>query len=488
MLSSLSIHNKKVTNTIIAVLLSAIALFVYAQDIRWLALPFVALYVMLLFFNWKIAYWILLGCIPFSIHIFLAGKSLSTSLPDEPLMWMFLLFFAIVWASKPKIFPDWFWKNPLTTILLLQFVWLVVAVIYSQEKFISIKFLLAKCWFLTSYLLIPIFVFREKKDFKKGFFIFFIPLLITMLIIFVRHGVLYQFQYNPGIEKAISILYYNHVDYSTVISMFFPAVCIAYTLIDKQKKLLRRFWMGIILFFIAAIFLAYARAAMLAVIFCAIIAWAIKKKLVNWLMAAFFTVLIGLTSLLIYKNNYIALRPDFEQTYTHRSFQSHIIATFRGQDMSSMERLYRWIAAVRMSTEHPMVGFGPNSFYFYYKPYAVTMFRTYVSRNPERSTTHNYFLFMLVEQGWPAMLLYGVLVVTFFAQAQRTYHKFKDRFYKQVTLGVAMMFAASFVNNFFSELIETHKVGALFYMSISLLIILIHKSKKEQEQTSHPLP
>src|SRR5690606_8882593 len=159
MLSSLSIHNKNVTNTIIAVLLSAIALFVYAQDIRWLALPFVALYVMLLFFNWKIAYWILLGCIPFSIHIFLAGKSLSTSLPDEPLMWMFLLFFAIVWASKPKIFPDWFWKNPLTTILLLQFVWLVVAVIYSQEKFISIKFLLAKCWFLTSYLLIPIFVF-----------------------------------------------------------------------------------------------------------------------------------------------------------------------------------------------------------------------------------------------------------------------------------------------------------------------------------------
>jgi O-antigen ligase len=80
------------------------------------------------------------------------------------------------------------------------------------------------------------------------------------------------------------------------------------------------------------------------------------------------------------------------------------------------------------------------------------------------------------------------LVVTFFAQAQRTYQKFKDRFYKQVTLGVAMMFAASFVNNFFSELIETHKVGALFYMSISLLIILTHKSKKEQEQTSHPLP
>jgi hypothetical protein len=41
------------------------------------------------------------------------------------------------------------------------------------------------------------------------------------------------------------------------------------------------------------------------------------------------------------------------------------------------------------------------------------------------------------------------------------------------------MFAAGFVNNFFSELIENHKVGALFYLSISLLVILDLKSRKE---------
>jgi len=76
------------------------------------------------------------------------------------------------------------------------------------------------------------------------------------------------------------------------------------------------------------------------------------------------------------------------------------------------------------------------------------------------------------------MLLYGLLVAVFFARAQKVYHRFADPFYKTCTLGLAMAFAAAFVNNFFSELIETHKVGAMFYLIIALLIILNEKSKQ----------
>jgi O-antigen ligase len=163
----------------------------------------------------------------------------------------------------------------------------------------------------------------------------------------------------------------------------------------------------------------------------------------------------------------------------HQTFTDHIVATFKGQDMSSMERVYRWIAAVRMSKDRPLVGYGPNSFYENYKPYAIPTFRTWVSRNEERSTTHNYFLLMLVEQGWPAMILYALLMQVALVRAQRAYQRFKgDRFYRCATLGVAMMFAAAFINNFFSELIETHKVGALFYLSLSLVVVLEWKSKQ----------
>ena len=172
-------------------------------------------------------------------------------------------------------------------------------------------------------------------------------------------------------------------------------------------------------------------------------------------------------------------RPDYNKTYMHKDFTDHIISTFRGKDMSSMERLYRWIAAIRMSKDRPITGYGPHGFYYYYKPYAVNSFKTYVSRNNEHSTTHNYYIYMLVEQGWPAMLMYGLLIPLLFAKAQRIYHRFTDKFYRAATIGLIMTIAAGFVNNFFSELIDTHKVGSLFYLPIALLIILDHKSKQE---------
>ena len=88
---------------------------------------------------------------------------------------------------------------------------------------------------------------------------------------------------------------------------------------------------------------------------------------------------------------------------------------------------------------------------------------------------------MLTEQGWPAMILYAILILLIFAKGQRLYHGFKDRFYKLVTMGLIMTIAVGFINNFFSELIETHKVASLFYIPIALLVVLEHKLKQERE-------
>ncbi len=458
-------------------LLACIALFAFTGNYFLLALPFGVLLTALLLLNWKLAYWIFLFTIPVSMQISFLHDSLSTSLPDEPLMWIFLILFMVMFAARPKMLPQWWWRSPFVLIILLQFLWLIVAVVCSKEPFISVKFLLAKCWFLLSLFVLPVFIFREKKDFKRGFLIFLIPLLITMVIIMARHASM-SFGFLM-INKAIGILYFNRVDYATIMSMFFPLVLAAIPL----SKGLKAWWRGalilILIFFLPAIWFAFARGAEMAVVFALIMGIAIRMKLGKLIMPMFYALVIFGVSFMVRNNKFMDYRPDFDHTYTHLTFTDHLIATFRGTDMSSMERLYRWIAGARMSADRPLTGYGPNSFYFYYKPYAVTAFRTYVSRNMERSTTHNYFLFMLVEQGWPALILYAILIIVFFVQAQNTYHRFTDKFYRAVTLAVAMMFAAGFINNFFSELIETHKVGALFYISIALMIILTQKSKEE---------
>lgn len=457
-----------------------VAFVAWTGNYYLLVLPFGLLFLALLFLNWKAAWWLFLFAMPLSQQIFLLNDTLSTSLPDEPMMWCFLLTFLLLFSARPSILPKWFWRSPLTLIIVAQFIWLIVAVVFSREPFFSIKFLMAKMWFLVAGFILPILIFQAKKDFIKGFFLLVLPILATMVVIVKIHRDL-GFDFTL-IGRAVGTIYYNRVDYATVISMAFPLVWMAYPLTKHWKKWQRALLLITMPFFCIAIYFTFARGAMLATIFAIMIGVGIRLKLAKFFLPAFYGLIALVMVYMVHHNKYIDFRPDYSHTYSHFTFADHMVATFRGEDMSSMERLYRWIAAVRMSQDEPLTGFGPNSFYFFYKPYTVTSFQTYVSYNPEHSTTHNYFLFMLVEQGWPAMLLYASLLVVFFVIAERTYHRFKDRFYKHVTLGVAMMFAAGFINNFFSELIETHKVGIMFYLCIALLIVLDQKSRQPQEE------
>jgi O-antigen ligase len=462
-----------------SLLIISVILFAYTGNYFILILPVAFLYLMLVGVNWQAAYWIFLFSIPASVQINFSNDTMAITLPDEPLMWVFLLLGVLVIARNPVSLPKWWWQDGLVFIVVLQFVWTIVAVVFSKMLFFSIKFLLAKTWLLMCFFVVPLWIFREKKDFVKGFFVLLIPMLITIIVILIHHAMLH-FSFDK-VQKSMSGLYYNHVDYSTVISMFFPLLLIAWPLTKGRGILTRLPLLLIILVFIAGITFSYARAAVIGIVFAIAVGLAIRMRLVNLVMPTIYALIILLMCYMVPNNKYIEFRPDYNKTFMHKNFTDHLIATFRGKDMSSMERLYRWIAAVRMSNDRPITGYGPRAFYYYYKPYAVTTFQTYVSRNPEHSTTHNYFLYMLVEQGWPAMILYAILVYAIFAKAQRIYHRFKDRFYRIVTIGLAMTLAVGFVNNFFSELIETHKVAALFYIPVAMLIILDKKSRDEAE-------
>ncbi|RYD52747.1 MAG: O-antigen ligase family protein [Sphingobacteriales bacterium] len=453
--------------------------FGYSGNTIALLLPFGACFALLLLTSWRTVWWLLLVgmIIAYDVEI---SSSLATSLPDEPLMAVFLVVTLLLIGARRQLFNADYLRNPLMLIIGLQYIWLFVAVIYSLEPLISVKFFIAKNWMLASFFLMPLLIFREKADFRKAFRLLFIPLLVIVTYIFAIHAIQYRFGFRE-IEHAIPDIFYNHVDYGAILSMMFPPIVAAFVL-TKKGFMTRTFLLGVILFWLAAIYFSYARGAVLAILFAGVIVMAIRFRLVNLIMPAFYTLVVVAIFWLSHNSRYLDFYPDYDRTYSHATFSDHMIATFKGQDMSSAERFYRWIAGVRMSQDRPLTGVGPNAFYEYYKPYAVTNFQTWVSRNPERSTTHNYFLFMLVEQGWPAMILYAILVVLYFAQVQKVYHRFRDPYWRVVTLALAGVFAASFINNFFSELLETHKVGAFFYLSISLLLVLNAKSKQLQRK------
>jgi O-antigen ligase len=476
---TLPISEKSILNIGAAFFLICISVGALLGNYFVLAAPFVLAAAVWLIINWKSFYWVFVLSIPLSFEVQLG--SFATTFPDEPIMWVFVPLVLLLLAYNYKSIPRWFLSNKITLIIFLQFVWLIVSVIYSQNHFLSVKYLLAKVWFNIAYIILPVLIIKDKRDINKLFLLFIVPTIMHAMVIFAWHATL-NFDYWDS-NTVVKPFYVNHVDHSTVLSMIFPVIWMVWQMCKGRKQ--DRWVLGLILvFLLPAIAVAGARAAILAVIFSFIIYFAIRKRLVNWIMPLFFLFIGSVIFWLSHNQTFVKLRPELKYTATQRSFEELITATFKGRDMSSMERFYRWIACVKMSTDRPLVGVGPNNFYDNYKAYTVPMFRTWVSRNPERSTTHNYFLFMLVEQGWPAMILYGILVVSVLAYAQKLYHKLRDPYYKNVVMACVMMFAAGFVNNFFSELLETHKIGFLFFLSITLLVIIDELDKRKSQLPS----
>ena len=461
-------------------LMLCVAVFAATGWTSVLYVPFAILYLWLICCNWKLAYWLLLLSIPFSMELGLLNHTLSTSVPDEPITWIFFLLLPLLLLFKPSFFPFPALLHPVAIVAGLQLVWVFVAVSYSQDVVLSAKYLLVKLWLFSVFFIFPFIIFKKKQDFITAFRVLLAAIVATIVIILIRHAQLgFAFMQT---NKAIGKLYYNHVEYSTVISMFFPLACMAWPLTKGMRRWQRGGIIAILIVFGVAILFSYARAAILALAFALVVGVAIRYRFVKLIMPVFYAVIIGIVILLVHQNKYLDYRPNYNNTYMHDDFSAHLHATFSGTDMSGMERVYRWIAAVRMSRERPFTGYGPNMFVRNYKSYTVPAFRTYVSANTERSTTHNYFLYMLTEQGWPAMLLYAMLIMAVLGAAQDTYHRLNDLFYKRCTIGLAMMFSAAFINNFFSELTDTHKVGALFYLSMALIILLAHKSRVGDRQ------
>ena len=437
--------------------LGAAAAIFFLKDVR---LPFV----------------LLCGSIPFSFNL-MGMTNIGMDFPDEALMLWTTAMFPFFLLLNPFKFSVKKWiRHPLLWLQLLAFLWMCISVLYSENVVLSSKYLLKRIWYLVPFLIWPLFLFQDRKLMIRCYQWMFLTLLLVTCIVLIRFSAVgFRFE---EVHDPLQPFFINHVMYGSMLSCFIPLAAGA---IFLSRKFSIQWMLAIIgLFvFVLAVYLSYSRAAWMGVIF-AMGTWLfIRLKWMHQAMLVFFALVLSAVLWLSQNNTYLNYKPKFEKTIMHESLEDHIMATIQGTDISSAERYYRWIAAIRMSQDRPITGVGPNNFYDYYKSYTITSFRTWVSRNFERSTTHNYFLFMLVEQGYPAMILYAAMIWSIFFFGQRLYHRLSDKGEKIIVISVICMLASLFINNFFSELLETDKIGSLFLLGIAVLVIFdLKKSPK----------
>jgi O-antigen ligase len=452
----------------VAISLSSVLLAFQFDTTFLMALPALLLVVFFTILNYKGLYFVLMAMLPCSIEYYFPN-GLATDLPTEPLMAGLMMVTIALILFKKNVLPKGFMSHPLILLLLLHLFWIFICALNSEIPVYSFKIFLAKLWYFIPFTLLTAIVMRSRSDIKLWFWLIFTPLTILIIVTVLRHGIIYHFAFQE-INKCVTPYFRNHVNYAAMMSIFFPFILWAASWY-KKNSFTHKMLLVCIVIYIGAVYLSYTRTAMLAIIGMIPFYYMVKWRYTKMAMAGLILfVTLGL-SWLFYDNNYLRFAPNFQETIYHDDFSSHLSSTFEGKDVSSMERIYRWVAGARMAHDRPYMGVGSGNFYNFYQQYTVTDFETYISDNEERSTVHNYYLLMLAEQGWIGMIIFMILTLAIFLYGEYVYFKMKTRENKRAIMILLLVMFSIIINLLLSDLLESDKVGPFFFMGIAMIAL-----------------
>ena len=422
---------------------------------------------LLAFIEWRWLYFGLFAVLPFTQEIGLLG-GFSMDVPSEPLMLALTACVGLALLLGQGRLPAREWRHPLLLILALMLLWTALDAAFSVDTTKSLKYLLAKVWYLTPFVLGTLLVVRRPGQAWRFAAVYAASATMSVLYVASRHAT-QGFSF-ADINWALHPFFRNHVIYATMLALLLPFIWFGRR--AAATRVARLGWgvaLGVLLF---GLLTSYTRASILSVPIAALYFLVLRLRLTRVLLLVVAVATSLTVSYFVVGDRYMEYAPDYEHTvFNGQNFEQHLEATYKFKDVSGMERVYRWVAAARMIGEKPLVGSGAATFYPEYKRYTVKSFRTYVSANPEKSTTHNYFLLQLAEQGLPGFFLFLTLIATALLLAERLYHRAAGRpEVRRVVLAATLCFVIIVFHLTLNELVEVDKIGPVFFVCLALLV------------------
>ena len=247
------------TATVLAIV-SMFAGFMLDEPLFYLV-PAALLFAYQLVLNYKKIFFLLLLVTPGATE-FYSSSGFSTTLPTEPIMIVLMLTFLFFVIMKREILDKDFFTHPLAIIIYIHFGWMMFTSIFADEIVISLKYLLAKLWFIVSFFAVGGLVIKEFKDFKIAFWCLFVPTLILTIYTLNNH-LHYQFRFSE-VNKTMVPFFRNHVNYAVFLALMLPLTINATKWYHKYswQKMLLKFGVVILLL---GIYFSYTRSSWLSV-------------------------------------------------------------------------------------------------------------------------------------------------------------------------------------------------------------------------------
>lgn len=446
----------------------------------WIEIPYISSVPLLIVLaiiairDYRNIYYLLLFSLPFSLDF--SFGSLTLSAPSEPLLICSTGIWFLLLLNKRSKIKNYI-TNPLVIITFLLLILFTFNIFISKEPILSLKFLLAKIWFFAGFIFLPILILTDENKYKISFWCFFIPLMITVLYTIFNHA-LTGFSFEE-VNPSARPFYANHVIYACTLGLSLP-FAIAAVGWYKDSKFIKIILISSILILLFAIVTSYTRTTWLSVLAALASVFVFKSK---FLKLSFIVAAIGLVVFcydLVENNNYMKYAPKFSSTVFNRDdFGKHMEATVELSDVSGMERVYRWVAAINLIQHNFWLGTGNNTFYPTYKEYANPAFITYLSDNPEGSSTHNYFLLIFCDQGVFGFSLFLLLYIWSMLSTKKIYLRTENKFTRTLMITCFATLVIFLVHLILGDMVEVDKNGGIFLLILAIIIANDYQTKIE---------
>lgn len=454
-----------------------------ASEQYWFSIvPFALLILMLAFVATDKLMWFIVFTTPLSLNLEeLEFGGIGMFLPTEPLLFgVMLIFFLKLLFDRD--YDKTVLKHPVTLFVMLNLAWIVITTLTSSLIVVSLKFLLARMWFVVAFYFIGTQLFKSAKNIRTFFWVYTIPLSLVALYTFIHHST-YGFAERPA-HWVMQPFFKDHTVYGAVLSMIFPIVLALYSFKRYQKYRLILFLM--ILVFAGGIVFSYGRAAWisLAVAFAVSLIYLLKLRGSFVLSAAGLLVLF----LGLFWNDLINVLEKNDQDSTSKNLSEHVQSiTNISTDASNLERLNRWNSAFKMFQERPILGWGPGTYSFQYAPFQSSEDLTIISTNSgDMGNAHSEFIGPLAEAGVMGAVTFILIIIVFYYRASLLYAKLPRGELKLIVFWIILAFTTYIVNGTLNNFLDTDKASVPFWALIAMITAIDIHHKKMLKEIQQP--
>ncbi len=437
------------------IILLSISFFIfYIYNYNYILSISLLLFVILVFIslvNLKYVWFLILFLTPFSLEIYFSQFSFAIQFPTEIIIPVVIL----IWGLKYFLKGNTTYKSfAFNTPLLIFLLFCMLSLIKSEYMLYSIKGLIILFGYIIIGYYFPLHNFASKKDIKSIVFLLIFLSVIFSLIGIYKHFFTETNFIHLGAKGVPRPFFTEHGSYAAFITFGF-ALSLYLGFYSRNMPNIWILRLSAVIIF-TGIILSYTRAAWIGTLLLLFITFGfsiLKKFSIKKLFTLFLVLLIF--SLIVY---IFAL---------HTTVGKHYLTIYNIRNLSNLERFNRWMAAIKMFQQSPLIGVGFDTYINNYYHYRSLNFTTALSS--AFMGVHSEYLKVLAETGLFGFIAFIYLLIRFFRIGFTLWKRIEDSFLKLTVLGIMGGLFSYLIQAIFNNFIKYDKVAIPFWLSFGLI-------------------